>query len=425
MQTVYKKTVLPNGVRIITEEIDHVRSVSLGLWVGAGSRDEREGYEGISHFIEHMFFKGTKNRTARDLAESLESVGGQLNAFTTKEYTCFYAKVLDEDMDLANDVLSDMFFNSLFDKKEIEKEKKVVIEEIKMYEDSPDELIHDLFSEHVWNDHPLGKPILGTEESIRGLSREKIMDYMSHHYAPDNLVIAVAGKIKHDEILHKLAPIYGEFKRGGKRILEGTPQGHTIYRYNTKDTEQMHLVMGVPGLGQDDKDIYPMHIINNVLGGGLSSRLFQEIREQRGLAYSVYSYHSTYVDAGMFAIYAGTTPHNTQEVVECILAELQKMRKDGVTADELGKTVAQIKGGLYLGLESVSSRMSRLGKTELSYNRVISPEEMVEKLEKVTLDDVHRVMNRLWVKERLSLVMMGPAGHDVNLEDLFQKVEWN
>lgn len=425
MKTVYQKTVLPNGVRIITEEIDYVRSVSIGLWVGAGSRDEREDYEGISHFIEHMLFKGTKNRTARELAESLESVGGQLNAFTTKEYTCFYAKVLDEDMDLAVDVLSDMFFNSLFDEKEIEKEKKVVIEEIKMYEDSPDELIHDLFSEYVWNDHPLGKPILGTEESIRGLSREKIIDYLGHHYAPDNLVVAVAGKINHEEVLKKLAPLYGEFRRGGKRILEGTPTGQTIHRYNTKDTEQMHLVMGVPGLGQDDDDIYPMHIINNILGGGLSSRLFQGIREQRGLAYSVYSYHSTYVDSGMFAIYAGTTPSNTQEVVECILAEVQEMKTNGITADELAKTIAQVKGSLYLGLESVSSRMSRLGKTELSYDRVISPDDVVEKLEKVTLDDVKRVMNRLWIKDKLSLVMMGPAGHDVDLQSLLQKVNWN
>lgn len=424
MKTVYQKTVLPNGVRVITEEIDYVRSVSIGLWVGAGSRDEREGNEGISHFIEHMLFKGTKNRTAKELAESLESVGGQLNAFTTKEFTCFYAKVLDENLDLSIDVLSDMFFNSLFDAKEIEKEKKVVIEEIKMYEDSPDELIHDLFSEYVWNDHPLGKPILGTEESIRGLSREKILDYLSHHYAPDNLVVAVAGKINHEDVLKKLTPIFGEFKRGGKRVLEGTPKEQAIQRYNTKDTEQMHLIIGVPGLGQDDEDIYPMHIFNNILGGGLSSRLFQEIREQRGLAYSVYSYHSTYVDTGMFAIYAGTTPSNTQEVVECILAELQEMRSKGITADELAKTKAQIKGSFYLGLESASSRMSRLGKTELCYDRVISPEEMVEKLEKVTLEDVKRVMNRLWVKDKLSLVMLGPAGHDVDLDKLFKKVNW-
>jgi predicted Zn-dependent peptidase len=421
----YQKTELPNGVRVITEEIDYVRSVSIGLWIGAGSRDEREGYEGISHFIEHMFFKGTEKRTARDLAESLEAVGGQLNAFTTKEYTCFYAKVLDEDMDLAIDVLNDMFFHSLFDEKEIEKEKKVVIEEIKMYEDSPDELIHDVFSEQVWKDHPLGKPILGTEESIRNLNREKIMHYLEQHYAPDNLVIAVAGKIKHEDVLNKLNTVYSEFKRGARRVLEGTPTGQTVHKMITKETEQMHLVMGVQGLGQDDDDMYPMHIVNNILGGGLSSRLFQEIREQRGLAYSVFSYHSTYVDSGLFAIYAGTTPSNSQEVVECILAEILDLKNNGITADELERTKAQIKGGLYLGLESASSRMSRLGKTELTYNRVISPEDVVEKLERVTLEDVKQVMNRLWKKDKISLVMMGPSGHEVDLEALLKKVGWN
>jgi predicted Zn-dependent peptidase len=425
VKSLYQKTVLPNGVRIITEEIDYVRSVSVGLWVGAGSRDEREGYEGISHFIEHMFFKGTKNRTARDLAESLEAVGGQLNAFTTKEYTCFYAKVLDEDMDLAIDVLSDMFFESLFDEKEIEKEKKVVIEEIKMYEDSPDEIIHDIFSEQVWNDHSLGKPILGTEESIRDLSREKILHYLDQHYAPDNLVIAVAGKIKHDDVLKKLTPVYGEFKRGARRVLEGTPTGQTVQKIITKDTEQMHLVLGVPGFGQDDEDMYPLHIVNNILGGGLSSRLFQGIREQRGLAYSVFSYHSTYVDTGLFAIYAGTTPSNSEEVVECILAELLDIKKNGITEGELERTKAQIKGGLFLGLESASSRMSRLGKTELTYNRVVTPEEVVEKLERVTLEDVKRVAKRLWEKDKLSLVMLGPAGHEVDLGATLKKVGWN
>lgn len=424
MKGLFQKVVLPNGVRVITEEIEHVRSAAIGLWVGAGSRDERQGYEGISHFIEHMFFKGTEKRSARELAESLESVGGQLNAFTTKEYTCFYAKVLDEDLNLAIDVLSDMFFNSLFDPKEIEKEKKVVIEEIKMYEDSPDELIHDLFSEFVWNDHSLGKPILGTEKSIRSLSREKVLDYLGHHYAPDNLVIAVAGNIKHEDVVAKLAERYGSFKRGGKRLLEGTPQGQAVERFITKDTEQAHLILGVPGLGQDDPDIYPMHVFNNVLGGGLSSRLFQEIREQRGLAYSVYSYHSTYVDTGLFAIYAGTSPANTQEVVECVLAEIKDLKEKGITETELARTKAQIKGNLYLGLESVSSRMSRLGKTELTYNRVLTPEEVVEKLEKVTLEDVKRVIRRLWEQDRISLAMIGPAGHEARLQEALGKAGW-
>lgn len=420
----YHKTVLPNGVRIITEEIEYVRSVAIGLWVGAGSRDEREGYEGISHFMEHMFFKGTTHRTARALAESLEAVGGQLNAFTTKEYTCYYAKVLDEDFDLAIDVLGDMFFHSLFDEREIEKEKNVVIEEIKMYEDSPDDLIHDIFSERVWNEHPLGKPILGTKESIRALNRDKIMHFFSQHYAPDNLVIAVAGKIKHQDVVAKLADQFGSFQRGGRRVLEGTPIGHTIEHYQKKDTEQMHILMGVPGFGQDDEDIYAMHIFNNVLGGGLSSRLFQTIREQHGLAYSVYSYHSTYVDTGLFAIYAGTSPNNTQEVIQCILRELMKIKQQGITADELARTKAQIKGGLYLGLEAVSSRMSRLGKTELTYNRVLTPEEVIEKLEKVTLEDISRLMSRLWQKDKISIMTLGPAGHEFIFSDLLKRTGW-
>ena len=420
----YRKTVLPNGVRIITEEIEHVRSAAIGVWVGAGSRDEREGYEGISHFMEHMFFKGTERRTARELAESLEAVGGQLNAFTTKEYTCYYVKVLDEDLDLAIDVLSDMFFHSLFDEKEIEKEKNVVIEEIKMYEDSPDELIHDIFSEYVWNEHPLGKPILGTEESIGALSREKIMSFLSEHYAPDNVVIAVAGKIKHEDVVAKLTDQFGTFKRGGRRVLEGTPLGQKVEYYQKKDTEQMHILLGVPGLGQDDDDIYAMHIFNNILGGGLSSRLFQEIREQRGLAYSVYSYHATYVDAGLFAVYAGTSPKNTKEVIECILQELKEIRQQGISESELARTKAQIKGGLYLGLEAVSSRMSRLGKTELTYNRVLSPEEVVGKLEKVTLEDVSRLIGRLWQREKISIMTLGPAGHEVILSDLLDQTGW-
>ena len=408
----------------MTEEIDHVRSAAIGIWVGAGSRDEREGYEGTSHFIEHMLFKGTEHRSARALAESLEAVGGQLNAFTTKEYTCYYAKILDEDLDLAIDVLSDMFFSSLFDEKEIEKEKNVVIEEIKMYEDSPDEIIHDVFSELVWNDHPLGKPILGTEESIRSLSRDKIMHFLTEYYAPDNIVISVAGKIKHDDVVAKLSPIFGTFNRGGRRVLEGTPTGQTIEYYQKKDTEQMHILLGVPGLGQDDEDIYAMHIFNNILGGGLSSHLFQEIREQRGLAYSVFSYHSTYVDTGLFSIYAGTSPINTQEVIACILEELREFKQKGISAEELERTKAQIKGGLYLGLEAVSSRMSRLGKTELTYNRVLSPEEVVEKLEKVTLEDVLRVIGRLWQKDKISIMTLGPGGHEVVLSDLLKQTGW-
>lgn len=402
----YQKHVLPNGVRVLTEEIEHVRSVAIGLWVGTGSRNEIEGYEGISHFIEHMFFKGTKNRTARQLAESLEAVGGQLNAFTTKEFTCYFAKVLDEDISLAIDVLSDMFFNSSFDSKEIDKEKNVVIEEIKMYQDTPDELIHDLFSQYIWNGHPLGKPILGIEDTINGLNRDKVMNYLETCYTPDQLVIAVAGKIKHEDIVRQLS-VFGDFKRERKVAPTGRPEGSVFRSAVGKDTEQMHVILGVPGLGQDDEDMYVLHIINNVLGGGLSSRLFQEIREQRGLAYSVYSYHSAYADTGLFAIYAGTNPAKTEEVIKCVLNEMNTMKTEGISEEELARTKAQIKGNLLLGLESVSSRMSRLGKTELTFGRVKTAEEAVEQIEKVTMSDVKRVMEKLWIKDRISILTLG------------------
>ncbi|RNC28066.1 MAG: putative zinc protease [Candidatus Dichloromethanomonas elyunquensis] len=416
----YQKHVLPNGVRILTEEIDYVRSVAIGIWVGAGSRNETEGYEGISHFIEHMFFKGTEKRTARQLAESLEAVGGQLNAFTTKEFTCYYAKVLDEDIALAIDALSDMFFNSRFDSKEIEKEKNVVIEEIKMYQDTPDELIHDLFSQYVWNEHPLGKPILGAEDTIKDLNRDKIQRYLQTKYTPDKVVIAVAGKIDQDEILKQLS-IFGDFQRKREDVAVGEPNGSVIRKAVGKDTEQMNLVIGVPGLGQDDEDMYVMHIINNILGGGLSSRLFQEIREQRGLAYSVYSYHSTFVDTGLFAIYAGTSPAKTQDVIQCILNEMNIIKAEGITEEELKRTKAQIKGNLYLGLESVSSRMSRIGKTELSFGKVKTAEEAVEKLEKVTLSDVKRVLERLWIQDKISILTLGQKGFNMDFDRIIQE----
>lgn len=419
MKNLYQKVVLPNGVRLLTEEIEHVHSVALGVWVGAGSRNENEGYEGISHFIEHMFFKGTENRTARELAESLEAVGGQLNAFTTKEFTCYFARVLDEDVNLAIDVLSDMFFNSRYDLKEIDKEKNVVIEEIKMYQDSPDELIHDLFSQYVWNNHPLGKPILGVADSINSLTRDKIMQYLDTRYTPDQVVIAVAGKINHDEIVKKLS-VFGDFKRKRFDEVGVEPVGSTFRKALSKDTEQMNLLLGVPGVGQEDKDMYVLHILNNILGGGLSSRLFQEIREQRGLAYSVYSYHSTYVDTGLFAIYAGTSPNKTEEAIKCIIDEMNKLKKESITQDELERTKAQIKGNLYLGLESVSSRMSRLGKTELSFGRVKTAEEAVEQLEKVTVEDVRRVMERLWVKDKISILTLGQKDFNLDFDSIIE-----
>ncbi len=417
----YGKEVLPNGVRIVTEEIPYVRSVAVGIWVGVGSRDELPEEHGVSHFLEHLMFKGTERRTAKEIAEALDAVGGQLNAFTTKEYTCYYAKVLDEHMDLAVDVLTDMFFNSLFAEKEIEKEKKVVLEEIKMYEDSPDELVHDLFATHVWANHKIGRPILGTQDSVANLNRDLVYNYFKNHYTTPNIVVAVAGKIKHQEIVDKLTPIFT--KLTGKAVAKDNtiPVPHTGINCIEKSTEQLQLCLGVPGLSQEDENIYQIHLINNILGGGLSSRLFQEIREERGLAYSVYSYHSAFRDSGLFTVYAGTSPDNFDEVTGLVIQELSKLKNQPIDEDEISRTKEQIKGNIFLGLENVSSRMSRLGKSELCFNRIISPDEIIEKITKVTAEDVKQMAERLFDAGKISITTIGPSCSNLKIEEIINK----
>jgi predicted Zn-dependent peptidase len=416
----YHKEVLENGLRIVSEEIPYVRSVAIGIWVGVGSRDETEGEHGISHFLEHLMFKGTTNRSAKDIAEALDAVGGQLNAFTTKEYTCYYAKVLDEHLDLAIDVLSDMFFNSLFADKDIEKEKKVVLEEIKMYEDSPDELVHDLFATHVWAKHSLGKPILGTYDSVAALTRDKVNIFYQNHYTNPNVVIAVAGKINHQQVVDKLKSAFASLNGQAIKKNIGLPNPHQGVMCTEKTTEQLQLCIGVPGLPQDSWDIYKVHLINNILGGGLSSRLFQEIREERALAYSVYSYHSAFRDCGLFTIYSGTSPENADEVAELVLNELAKLATKGVDEQELSRTKEQIKGNIYLGLESVSSRMSRMGKSELCFNRLITPEEVIDKINKVTTDEVQEMAVQLFDHSKIAIATIGPFCKNEKLEELIK-----
>ncbi|MBC7325361.1 MAG: insulinase family protein, partial [Moorella sp. (in: Bacteria)] len=319
-----------------------------------------------SHFLEHLLFKGTTRRTARQIAEELEAVGGVINAFTTKEYTCYYSRVLAEHMDLAIDVLSDMFFNSLLDDQDIEKEKKVILEEIKMYEDSPDELVHDLFARTIWPGHPLGRAILGTSESVAGLNRDLIYRYYQEQYNSANIVLAAAGKFHTAELLAKLQAAFGLKTCPGKGKEYSPPQVRAGVSINVKDTEQVQICLGVPGLPQDDAGIYALQALNNILGGGLSSRLFQLIREEQALAYSVYSYHAGFVDSGLFTIYAGTSPDNYRQVVELMLEELAAVKNRGITSQELKRTKDQIRGNLLLGQENVNHRMSRLGKTELT-----------------------------------------------------------
>lgn len=415
----YRKEVFPNGIRLLTEEVPHVRSVSLGIWVRVGSRDETSKINGISHFIEHMLFKGTSRRTAREIAESLEAVGGQLNAFTTKEYTCFYARMLDEHLDMGLDVLSDMFFNSLFDPSDIETERNVVLEEIKMYEDSPDEIIHDLFARTLWQGHPLGRPILGSVEAINEMNQEKVISYFQQKYSPRNIVISAAGQISHQAMKEKLYPIFGEWERPLHQSDYTAPVSQRAVVSHNKETEQVQICIGVPGLNQSDERIYELYVLNNVLGGGVSSRLFQEIREQRGLAYSVYSYHSAYRDSGLFGIYAGTSPRNRDEVIKLVIKELQRIQNVGISDNELKRSQEQIKGNIYLGLESVSNRMTRLGKSEIYHDRIIDPDEIIEKVGRVTREKVIELANILFQPERFVLTTIGPGQSPAALENFF------
>lgn len=412
----FEKIQLENGVRIVTEKLPGVRSVAIGIWVGAGSRHESDHNSGISHFIEHLFFKGTKKRTASEIAESLDSVGGQLNAFTTKEFTCYYAKILDEHLDLAIDVLTDMFFNSKFQEEAIEKERGVIEEEIRMYEDTPDELIHDLFIKTVWPENPLGRPILGTIDSLKQITREDIISYMNDAYIPQKIVVAVAGNIDHFEVQNKLKPIFEGIKSKNSTISVDSPVTRTDVSNIYRKTGQVQICLGTEGLSNLDERLYSVYIINSVMGGGLSSRLVQSIREDRGLAYSVYSYHTSFSDTGLFTFYAGTSPKKYNEVIGLLLQEIRRITAEGITEKELKSTKEQLKGNLFLGLESVSSRMTRLGRTELSMNKIITPEEVVEKISAVTLEEIHKAAKDLFAENKFSLSTIGPLKKKLDLK---------
>lgn len=404
----YQKVTLDNNVHILTEKVPHVRSVAVGFWVGVGSRYEDQEVNGISHFIEHMMFKGTARRTAKQIAEDLDAVGGQLNAFTTKEYTCYYARVLDEHFDLAIDVLSDMIFASKFDAQDIDRERNVIIEEIKMYEDTPDELVHDIFANTMWQGNPLGRSIIGTAEVIAGLSREQILEFYNKFYSPANMIVSVAGNVDYEDAVRKLKQIL-QSKNGnapGRNLVAPQPHHEIICR--GKDTEQVHLCVGSPGLKLDDDRIYVFQVVNTILGGGLSSRLFQEIREKRGLVYSVYSYHSSYHDTGLFGIYAGLSKENVEEVLDLVFRQVADIRENSVKDSELQRAKDQLKGNLFLSLENVSTRMSRLGKSQLYLGKVLSPEEIMEKVNRVTSDEIQRLAREMLSPEKFSLAAIGP-----------------
>lgn len=420
----YQKVTLKNNVHILTENVPHVRSVAIGFWVNVGSRDENSEINGISHFIEHMVFKGTQKRTAKEIAETLDAVGGQLNAFTTKEYTCYYARVLDEHFDLAVDLLGDMLFQPRFDAQDIDREKNVIIEEIKMYEDSPDELVHDIFAGSMWQGHALGRPIIGNAEVVASLSREQIIDFYDKHYNPGNMIVSVAGNINHEEVVNKLSHLF-ESKKGAAIAREmDTPVPRKDITCCSKETEQVHLCIGTPGLSLDHEKIYVFHVINTILGGGISSRLFQEIREQRGLVYSVYSYHASYHDTGLFCIYAGLSKQNVDMVLNLIFEQINDIQLNGLKDNELQRAKDQLKGNLYLSLESVSTRMSRLGKSQIYLGKVIPPEEIVDKINKVTTAEVQELAREMLEPGCFTLATIGPWKDCGNLQRALEQL-WN
>ncbi|USK35740.1 insulinase family protein [Bacillus sp. F19] len=404
-----KKYTCQNGVRIVLENIPHVRSVAIGVWIGTGSRNENEKNNGISHFLEHMFFKGTKTRSAREIAESFDSIGGQVNAFTSKEYTCYYAKVLDEHSDYALEVLADMFFNSTFDDIELKKEKNVVYEEIKMYEDTPDDIVHDLLSKATYGEHPLGYPILGTEETLAKFESDTLREYMDQYYTPENVVISVAGNIS-ESFISEVEKQFGSFETSQKGTEIGAPAFMNQKLARKKDTEQAHLCIGFDGLQVGHEKIYDLIVLNNVLGGSMSSRLFQDVREQKGLAYSVFSYHSSYQDNGMLTIYGGTGRAQLDVLFETIQETLATLKKEGITSKELTNSIEQMKGNLMLSLESTNSRMSRNGKNELLLGRHRSLDEMIEMINEVTADNVNALAKQLFTDD-YSIALISPDGN--------------
>lgn len=395
-----------NGLRIVLETVPAVRSVAIGIWVLAGSRNETVKNNGISHFIEHMFFKGTKNRTAQEIAEAFDAIGGEVNAFTSKEYTCYYTRILDIHKEYALEILADMFFNSVFEEEEIEREKKVIIEEINMYDDTPDDIVDDLLALASYGQHPFGFPILGTEEKVRCFTQKTIKDYLNQHYIPNNVVISVAGNVTESFI----ATVEGYFEhftsqRTSNKVEQPIFLINELVRY--KETEQIHLCLGYNGYKIDNNYAYSLVILNNIFGGNMSSRLFQEVREKKGLAYAVYSDHESFLDHGIFTIYAATRPDQLSELKETIKLTINLLLKEGITQKELENSKEQLKGNLILGLESTDSRMARNGENELLLNQHVTIDQMIDEIDEVSLESVQHVINSIFEKSP-SIALVGP-----------------
>jgi len=404
----YRKSILPDGIRVITEQMPHVRSVAVGIWVDTGSRNEPDSRGGVSHLIEHLVFKGTSSRTGEEIARAIDSVGGQMDAFTAKEHTCFYVSVLDEHLPLAVDLLSDILLRPLFGADDIEREKSVVLQEIKMVEDTPDDLVHDLFAARIWPNHPLGRPILGNRDVVQSFSRETILEHFQEEYCPGKIIIAVAGNVEHGRVVQLFAERFDGFLRQPVP-RDGAPPVFTPgLEVNHKSLEQVHLVVGFPGLPQGAPERYALYLLNDVIGGGLSSRLFQEVRERQGLVYSIYSGTQAYRDTGVIYISAATEPQKFSKVLKSVLKEIRVFKKDGVSANELRRAKDHLKGNLMLSLESTSSRMNRLSRQELSFGAFFSLDEMLKAIDQVREEEVQSLIHRLLDESRLALLTLGP-----------------
>jgi predicted Zn-dependent peptidase len=404
----YRKSALSNGIRLITERMPHVRSVAVGVWVETGSRHEPDERAGMSHLIEHLVFKGTATRSAETIARTMDSVGGQMDAFTTKEHTCFYVQVLDQHLPMAVELLTDILLHPLFDAEELEREKSVVLQEIKMVEDTPDDLIHDLFAAHVWDGHPLGRPILGSRDAVQGYGRDAVHGHFVEHYAPPSIIIAVAGNVTHEQVVDLFGAGFNGFSR--QPVVRDGPAPIMKAGINIvhKELEQVHLVLGFPGLPHGAPERYALYLLNDVVGGSMSSRLFQEVRERQGLAYSIHSGVQAFRDTGMFYVYAATDGTNFAKVLKSVLKEMRDLKKTGVTLDELRRTKDHLKGSLMLSLESTSSRMNRLAKHELHFGSFLSMDAMLAAIDGVRHEEVQALVSDLLDEDRLALTTYGP-----------------
>ncbi len=411
---------LSNGVFIVTERMPTVRSVAVGIWVSTGSRRETPEQNGISHFIEHMLFKGTMSRSAEDIAKSVDSIGGNLDAFTSRELVSFNTKVLDAHLPLAFDVLSDLVLNPRFLPEDVEKEKGVILEEIKMDADSPESQAHEIFCKNFWKGHALGKPILGTKETIASFSRDTVRDYYERAYTPENIVITGAGNLEHERLVDLCAAAFEGIRREGRLPESMPPRSHAEISLKSKRTlEQTHMCMGVPAYPMPHQMRFASYLLSAILGGGMSSRLFQNIREKQGLAYAVFSELSLYRDAGCLEIYAGCSPQSTRKVIDSIMREFRELKSEPVAPDELRRAKDHLKGSLMLSLESTSSRMANLARQHIFYKKFFTLDELLHSIEIVTAEQVHQVANEFFNPEHIALTLLGPLkGFQVTRADL-------